>query len=768
MTRVWFLCVGVSAALLSTGRPAAAQTFNVPTGSTQTQSGVLTDGATATTVWVVGGGTFVLNNTANTYTGGTNVLGNSTVQVDSDVELGGGTYINLGNSDGSSAGTLSFTNTTTAAPLSSGRYIVLQGAGPNGGGTILVNSNGMATLSGQISGIGALTVGGGGTLSLTGYNIYTGQTTISSGTTLAINGDTALGGYTQTTTTASNGVVTAVNTLTTNNALNINGGTLQFTATSTIARSVAIAGGSIDTNGNNAVFTQGITGSGGLTKLGTGVLVLNGANSYSGGTVVGNGTLEVGDSLTPSASLSSSGIVTVNNGGSLAGAGTVLGAVTNGGIVAPGAGTIGTLTVGSYTQNPSGILAAQVGPTGSSLLKVNGPASLGGTLNLSYGTGFLHPGTYPLLSATSITGGFSTVTGTVPSVTMAQSFLDTPTGISLVLTHLSVLPDPPTVLPALTIAAVDEAQQATTTLLSRLKDARTMGMVDGVNAALSPTHRVRGGYSPYGAWVQPTGNLSSVNGNAGLPGFDSSGYGLLTGIDAEVAPGFAAGFAIGYSRTSLNETGGASGTLDVPRVAFYGDWWHGPLAIDALIGVGFPNIDADRPIAAVGQTAKSSHAASELSGALQASLAYMLGDWAVSPAAGAKYVTLSQTGFTEHGTDLYNLTVASSHAGSLRPFVDATLSRRFLVGDVTSVVPQLRVGYENELLNAARSINVQTQGDITNWVIDGVEPSHGSVSVKAGLTIETDKEQSFFVDYDRIQSSSSKSDAFTAGFRYRM
>jgi len=104
----------------------------------------------------------------------------------------------------------------------------------------------------------------------------------------------------------------------------------------------------IDSNGFAVATSQALTGTGGLEKLGAGNLTLNGAQAYTGATTVSAGQLVVGGSIASSQ-------VTVNNGGTLAGSGSVGGLIVNsGGTISPG-NSPGNLTVaGNLVWNGGG------------------------------------------------------------------------------------------------------------------------------------------------------------------------------------------------------------------------------------------------------------------------------------------------------------------------------------------------------------------------------------------------------------------------------
>ena len=140
----------------------------------------------------------------------------------------------------------------------------------------------------------------------------------------------------------------------------------------------------------------------------------------------------------------------------------------------------------------------------------------------------------------------------------------------------------------------------------------------------------------------------------------------------------------------------------------------------------------------------------------------------VGPQAGAKYVNLHQSSYTETGTDIYNFTVASNNLNSLRPFVSADVSKRFFIGDHWALVPSLKAGYEHEVGDKPTHIQAQTQGDQALWVFNGLTPGSDIVRFLAGLKLELDRSEAFYVNYDRQQSSSGNTQLVTGGFRYRL
>ena len=218
-----------------------------------------------------GGGSLTLGSqTANTYTGGTQIDG-GTLIINKNADLGTGVTLEI--KDG-------------ALQVNQNNIIIeknITSTSVSGGG---INTAGHGVkLNGTVSGIGSLIKSGGGTLTLTKTNTHFDTSVL--GGTVSITNNDALG--------------------TGAGKLILDGGTLQTTAAMSLAISTKAApipvnrdirigsgGGTIETVGlNNALEIAGkIEGVGGLTKTGEGVLTLSGVtNAYTGATTVQQGQL---------------------------------------------------------------------------------------------------------------------------------------------------------------------------------------------------------------------------------------------------------------------------------------------------------------------------------------------------------------------------------------------------------------------------------------------------------------------------------------------
>jgi fibronectin-binding autotransporter adhesin len=287
-----------------------------------------------------------------------------------------------------SAGTLTFTGSTTGL-----------GGNITDDAAVVFNQAANSSFSQVISGNGTLTKQGVGNLTLGGADTYGGLTTVSAGT-LTFTGDTSgLGGtitdnaavvFNQATNSSFSQAVSGNGTVTKQGAGNltlggadtygglttVSGGTLTFTGdTSRLGGNITDDAAVVFNQASDSSFSQAVSGNGTLTKQGAGNLTLGGANTYGGLTTLSGGTLTftgsttgLGGNITDDAAvvfnqatnssfsqaIGGNGTVTKQGAGTLtlSGANTYIGATS---ISAGELNLTGSLTGSDVTTNLTGI-----------------------------------------------------------------------------------------------------------------------------------------------------------------------------------------------------------------------------------------------------------------------------------------------------------------------------------------------------------------------------------------------------------------------------
>jgi uncharacterized protein with beta-barrel porin domain len=368
---------------------------NVFHGETVTNSGIITGI----------GGALEMDN------GGT-VNNNQNAVISGQISGGSSNYGIRGGNTVTGKGVMHVFNSGT---ISGGTAILLQA-----GGTIVNNATG--TIEG---------IGGGGV----GIQTHGAQVDITNSGAISANSTGIIIGAGGTLTNEAGGTITggkgvAIDaTLSSGNTIFSNGGTVNGSVelgaganTVTLVTGGAIKGDlNLGPNSGNQLILDGPTEET-ISQAVTGAISGLGALSVQGGTWIIDenlaapvstdvitGTLSLGQTATLATPA-----LTIQNGGTLTGIGTIRGNVTNSGVVSPG-DPFGTLTIqGNFTQTNSGIFHLEIGglaPGDFGVLAVTGQATLGGTLQLVR-TGNFHflPGDkLVFLTANSIAGSFSTI-----------------------------------------------------------------------------------------------------------------------------------------------------------------------------------------------------------------------------------------------------------------------------------------------------------------------------------------------------------------------
>jgi autotransporter-associated beta strand protein len=321
---------------------------------------------------------------------GLNIIGDGNTTITAGIKTGAGANLTK---EGNGVLTLNGPNTYTGATTVNGGSILFNNS-TFASSSFLIESNAVVEIkkADDLTGV-ATTFSGAGTLRKTGIGNLIWQSPIvtyqmASGALIDVQEGTLTAGSNN-------------NDLWTNNLSDLHvasGATLNGVEANVVV-DVITGSGTISTGYNIASYINGagftigadngsgsfdgliINGSfpGKIVKAGSGTQKLNGANTYTGTTAINGGTLVI-NGLQSTAN----GAVSIASGATLAGIGTLGGAVTNNGTIAPGDAGIGTLTVAASTSNAGAQWAIQYNATTADKLTANGNLNLDNTvLNLA-------------------------------------------------------------------------------------------------------------------------------------------------------------------------------------------------------------------------------------------------------------------------------------------------------------------------------------------------------------------------------------------------
>ena len=173
---------------------------------------------------------------------------------------------------------------------------------------------------------------------------------------------------------------------------------------------------------NNDCSASGHYGVTYIVKEGIGIWRLTGTNVYAGTTIIKGGSFIVNGVNT------GTGKVSVEDGGTLAGKGTLAAPVEvkTGGTLQPGDGDISTFTMAGLTLNTGSITKMDINKTTSTSDKVvvNGAAVFNGTLALTITGTLARNDAFTLFTGTTKTGTFAQITPATPGTGLTWTFIN--------------------------------------------------------------------------------------------------------------------------------------------------------------------------------------------------------------------------------------------------------------------------------------------------------------------------------------------------------
>jgi autotransporter-associated beta strand protein len=739
-------------------------------------------------------------------------------------------------------------------------------------GTLAFNRSDIVTFPGVVSGTGALIQAGSGTTILTGANTYAGGTTIEAGTLQIGNGGTSgsiIGNVTDNATLAFNradtvtfpGVISGTGsvvqagpgTLVLPGANSYGGGTTLASGTITVGNNGALgtgtlamaAGTTLSFLGNTNLTlanpitisgdpfftppsgtTQTLAGAisdgsapGTLDMSGAGTLVLSATNTYSGATNVNSGILQVNGSI------ATSGLTSVNNGGTLLGTGTVGNTrINGGGVFAPGApGVPGTSTAvaGNLTFQPGSTYLVQATVTTASRANVSGTATLsGGTVSVMAQPGVYRPSTnYTILNAAGgVSGAFSGVTSNFAFLAPSLSYDPNDVFLTLQLTGFAAGAQTPnqyavgTALDRSVATATGDFATVLSTLvgLGTQPGAAALNALSGqpwadfgtmnvnnsamfMNALEQQMANARGvtgsgqrqalaqaceveacdGTGPLSAWASALGGLGSVLGDGNASTLTYNFGGAAAGIDYRFDPRFLVGIGTGYTHgTQWVNSFMGQGWSDSVSFAAYGSFAQSGFYLDALAGYAYSNNQLQRQLLIPGlqqRTATGSTGANQFLGQIEGGYkvdVYAPAMASITPFGRFQISSVTQNAFSESGAQSLDLNVAQQTTNSQRTTIGADLASSIGLGNERKLDLAVRLGWQHEFADTGRPITAAFAGAPGNaFTVFGATPARNSavVGLQASTTIAAATQA--YLRYDGEVGGGTDNHALNVGLR---
>ncbi|MDC9596295.1 autotransporter domain-containing protein [Xenorhabdus anantnagensis] len=546
-------------------------------------------------------------------------------------------------------------------------------------------------------------------------------------------------------------------------------------------------------------WNNDITGYGGLTKIGNGTLELAGKNStYKGPTLVEQGRLQVSGSITSD--------VTVQDGATLGGAGTVGSLMANTGAnIAPGnLSSSGVLNVEHNVTFLAGSrYLVEVAPNSQNYgdrIVSNGLATLKGgevQVTLENSSNLLSKQEvrsllgqqYKILQANrGINGQFTTVVpnylfvGTNLSYHLDRVLLDinrnaTPfasLGVTaneravanaadtLSLGHpvyeSILMSDTPAqarqafrqlssgqIHADIAAAQIDNSRYLRDTLNTRLRQADGGAVGQDIKADKN------------GAWAQIIGNWQRADGNSEVNGYRVSNYGVLLGADKDLGNDWRLGVATGYIRSSLNGGDNTSARSNNFHLALYGSKQIDALALRTGVAYSWHRFDTKRSVAFGSQSDNLNAKYSAQTGQLFTEAAYGMNTaWMnLEPFANLSHVNFRHDGINEHG--------GAAALNGKKHSKNATLStlglrvnQKWQTENELTVGVYGELGWQHQFGNVDRDTQLSFSNSNATFTVNSVSAARDAAVIKAGTALGINENTSLSLGYNGVLSGSHK------------
>ncbi len=269
-------------------------------------------------------------------------------------------------------------------------------------------------------------------------------------------------------------------------------------------------------------------------------------------------------------------------------------------------------------------------------------------------------------------------------------------------------------------------------------------------------------------WVRPEGRFFDRDTTANNIGYEEDTGGISAGGQVAIAPGWSAGFGIGYEYSNLDTDTGVESDSRRYSVGGALKYQTGNLLLAGAISGGNADFDMTRRITFGGLNLSptSGHDVSYLAGQLRAAYLFSQGNWYAKPLVDLNLTNVDRDGVTEAGGGAANLIVGGGEETyfSVTPAIE--FGAEFQTSDANVVIqPYLKAGvtfYEDDS-NALTASFAGAPAGVGGFAISS-EFDDTFADIEAGLTLLHDNGTSLSFGYEgRISDNSDQHGFFGKG-----
>jgi len=455
----------------------------------------------------------------------------------------------------------------------------------------------------------------------------------------------------------------------------------------------------------NPIKGAGFSSGSGVIKSGAGTVSLNGINTYLGNTFIQSGTLNLNGSVT--------GDLTIESTGTLSGNASVAGNLYSSGTISPG-NSIGTINVTNLFQSSTNVYAVEVNSAGDSdEIIASGSAQVGGSVVvIPDNTNFTSPLTYTIISSgTGVTGTFSSLTSTVPSL---KRLIYNPLSVELIYLPLGAIAlegnalnaancfaeltgsDVAIVNDALFGLSFDEFQTAFEQMSpAQLSGPTQVQLLDAIVVRSSYTKHLEES-DPNTVWIDLLGQ-SQHQKNSDSIGYNDTTVGATIGADYRI-DNFVLGTAFSYTDDNFHwKQSAGKANINSYYLGLYGGWNHNAFYLNATFLGAYNKYKTTRHLTfgMIDRQAHANHSGNEW--LINVGIGYPISSssfqW--TPYINLDYVKLHENSYTEAGANSLDLHVNKKNATLFQTDVGIQFSTTHdTYGGV--LVPTLKLAYINQ------------------------------------------------------------------------